>query len=103
MDELVKHRILELSTAHLQPTTLSGWLPQIKAHYPSSYIDYPFGWILSASFIMKQLATGDGEMGVPVDVEECCSFAVAQGCNYVMFDGDAACVTMLTNYSEAYE
>jgi hypothetical protein len=103
MGDMVKHRILELSTAHLQPATLEHWLPPMKARYPSSYIDYPFGWILSASFLIKQRDTGDGEMGLPADVEEVCRFALAQGCNYVMLDGDAGVLATLTNYSEAYE
>lgn len=89
-------KMLDLSTAHLQPHT-GEWLSINQPTYPSSIIGFPHGWILS-THLWEVL----GENLLPADIRECLEYAVNEGCEWVMFDADADIDPNLTDYSDAY-
>lgn len=94
------HKVLEISTCHLMPATLNGWLKQEAPGRPSSLIEFEYGWFVQAHYLLDQLI--QQEVAMPADLEECCRFAQDNGCLWIMFDADAAMLEQLTDYSEAY-
>lgn len=76
--------MLVLSTAHLTEGTCSTWL------HHASLVAYPkgdVGWFVH----VPDSTHGD----VPADLAECLEQARALNCDWIMFDRDAAALTIL--------
>ena len=100
MTDLTIHKVLEISTAHLMPPTLTGWLPA-QTDRPSTIVPHEYGWFVQAHYLLDQITAE--EIQIPADLEECCRLAQDNGCLWVMFDQDGARLEQLTDYQEAYE
>ena len=75
--------VLDLSTAHLKPETVS-LLDDTPAHlWPVSGGHIPYGYFMYAH------DENMGDPGIPDDLWACIEFARANGCSHLRFDCDA--------------
>jgi hypothetical protein len=99
---------LDLSTAHLKPTT-PHWLAEQTSRYEdlrqSVYVAAtPHGWLVYAE---HGIGTADAEIeewseehGVPEDLARCMVKAIELGAEYILFDSEAKASNLLPVYEE---
>ncbi len=93
------HRFMVLSTGHIS-LDASGWLKREALKTANRYhrgVDYwvgatPYGWMLW----VPSDPTGWGHY--PLSVQNCFSFCLAKGFEYLMFDQDADYISELQVY-----
>lgn len=75
-------RMLVLSTAHLTEDTCNRWLSEEAG---PAYPKGEFGWFVYAHW-------SETVQPMPAELAACLAYAVAKGCEWVMFDCDASSV-----------
>lgn len=80
--------MLVLSTAHLRPETCNDWLPRAPF---AVFQKGPCGWFVS-------IPDADPD-DLPPDLAECIAQGRALRCDWLMFDRDAAELTILPTYA----
>lgn len=90
---MIKHVMLELSTAHLSKETLD----ELTANTIESVMSYgkTVGWLGSVGCFVP--ITGQEE-NLPSDLESCIRFAEKLGADWIMFDDDAEVIEELALY-----
>ena len=90
---MVKHTMLELSTAHLSDETLDalsmGAIDSVMVY------DKTAGWLGTVGYFV---AITGLEENLPFDLESCFRFAENRGADWIMFENDAETVSGLKTY-----
>ena len=91
---MLKHVMLELSTAHLSDETLDA----LKTGSLESVVSYDKtdGWLETVGFFVP--ITGLEE-NLPTDLESCFQFAETKGADWIMFENDAVTAGGLKTYN----
>jgi len=84
---------MDLSTAHLKPSTRE-WLERVSSDQGNlSHWVAPYGWFLYCD-------EENGDDSIPSDAFACMTYARQHGADYILFDRDADQLTDLDVYED---